>query len=84
MDLFTYHTLMMGHTKLGRHQKVLSLYNEALESSAKVRNILFCRIYLAFIFAVSLILQLIFSLFLQFFRFLCHALLSQAFSTYLK
>ena len=37
MDLFTYHTLMMGHTKLGRHQKVLALYNEALESSAKVR-----------------------------------------------
>ena len=37
MDLFTYHTLMMGHTKLGRHQKVLTLYNEALESSAKVR-----------------------------------------------
>ena len=36
MDLFTYHTLMMGHTKLGRHQKVLTLYNEALESSAKV------------------------------------------------
>ena len=36
MDLFTYHTLMMGHTKLLRHQKVLSLYNEALESSARV------------------------------------------------
>eukprot|EP00596_Hydrurales_sp_CCMP1899_P000718 CAMPEP_0119044370 /NCGR_PEP_ID=MMETSP1177-20130426/30952_1 /TAXON_ID=2985 /ORGANISM="Ochromonas sp, Strain CCMP1899" /LENGTH=540 /DNA_ID=CAMNT_0007014397 /DNA_START=865 /DNA_END=2487 /DNA_ORIENTATION=+ len=36
MDLFTYHTLMMGHTKLGRHQKVLALYNEALESPARL------------------------------------------------
>ena len=36
MDLFTYHTLMMGHTKLGRHQRVLQLYDEAIESSAKL------------------------------------------------
>lgn len=34
MDLFTYHTLMMGNTKLGRYQRVLSLYEEAKESSA--------------------------------------------------
>ena len=36
MDLFTYHTLMMGHTKLGRHQRVLQLYDEAVASSAKL------------------------------------------------
>ena len=36
MDLFTYHTLMMGHTKLGRHQRVLQLYDEAVVSSAKL------------------------------------------------
>jgi pentatricopeptide repeat protein len=36
MDLFTYHTLMMGHTKLGRHHRVLALYEEALSSSAQV------------------------------------------------
>ena len=29
MDLLTYHTLMMGHTKLGGHQRVLQLYEEA-------------------------------------------------------
>ena len=34
MDVFTYHTLMMGNTKLGRHHRVLSLYDEAIESSA--------------------------------------------------
>ena len=28
MDLFTYHTLMMGNTKLGRHHRVLTLYEE--------------------------------------------------------
>jgi pentatricopeptide repeat protein len=33
MDLFTYHTLMMGHTKLGGHQRVLQLYEEAVEST---------------------------------------------------
>ena len=36
MDLFTYHTLMMGNTKLGRYQRVLSLYAEAQDSSAKM------------------------------------------------
>lgn len=36
MDLFTYHTLMMGNTKLGRYQRVLNLYSEAQDSSAKL------------------------------------------------
>lgn len=36
MDLFTYHTLMMGHTKLGRNQRVLALYDEALSSNAQL------------------------------------------------
>ena len=36
MDVFTYHTLMMGNTKLGRHHNVLRLYEEALESSAQL------------------------------------------------
>jgi len=36
MDLHTYHTLMMGNTKLGRHQRVLVLYFEALDSSARL------------------------------------------------
>ena len=36
MDLFTYHTLMMGNTKLGRHQRVIVLYEEALTSRAKL------------------------------------------------
>jgi pentatricopeptide repeat domain-containing protein 1 len=36
MDLFTYHTLMMGNTKLARHQRVLSLYEEALQSNAQL------------------------------------------------
>jgi len=35
MDLLTYHTLMMGHTKLARHQRVLQLYEEARHSPAK-------------------------------------------------
>ena len=34
MDVFTYHTLMMGNTKLGRHYRVLALYDEAIASSA--------------------------------------------------
>lgn len=34
MDVFTYHTLMMGNTKLARHQRVLALYEEALQSNA--------------------------------------------------
>ncbi len=34
MDVFTYHTLMMGNTKLSRHQRVLALYEEALQSNA--------------------------------------------------
>ena len=36
MDLFTYHTLMMGNTKLGRHQRVLVLYDEAQGSGAQL------------------------------------------------
>lgn len=36
MDVYTYHTLMMGNTKLGRHHRVLSLYDEAIESSARL------------------------------------------------
>ena len=36
MDVFTYHTLMMGNTKLGRFYRVLSLYDEAIKSNAKV------------------------------------------------
>lgn len=37
IDLLTYHTLMMGHTKLGRHQRVLQLYEEALSSPVKAQ-----------------------------------------------
>ena len=36
MDVFTYHTLMMGNTKLGRHHDVLRLYEEAIQSSAQL------------------------------------------------
>lgn len=36
MDVFTYHTLMMGNTKLGRYYRVLSLYEEALQSGARL------------------------------------------------
>ena len=36
MDLFTYHTLMMGNTKLKLHRRVLSLYDEAVLSAAKL------------------------------------------------
>lgn len=36
MDLFTFHTLMMGNTKLERHSRVLALYEEAVSSSAQV------------------------------------------------
>ena len=36
MDLFTYHTLMMGNTKLDRHQRVIVLYEEAVASNAKL------------------------------------------------
>eukprot|EP00607_Mallomonas_marina_P005775 CAMPEP_0182437520 /NCGR_PEP_ID=MMETSP1167-20130531/85101_1 /TAXON_ID=2988 /ORGANISM="Mallomonas Sp, Strain CCMP3275" /LENGTH=399 /DNA_ID=CAMNT_0024630465 /DNA_START=774 /DNA_END=1970 /DNA_ORIENTATION=- len=35
-DLFTYHTLMMGHTKLGRNHRVLGLYEEALYSGTQL------------------------------------------------
>ena len=42
---------MMGHTKLGRHQKVLTLYNEALESSAKVSASV-CVSYTVFVFVM--------------------------------
>ena len=36
MDVFTYHTLMMGNTKLGRHYRVLALYDEAMASDASL------------------------------------------------
>ena len=36
MDVFTYHTLMMGNTKLGRHYRVLALYDEAIASNASL------------------------------------------------
>lgn len=36
MDLFTFHTLMMGNTKLGRHIQVLNLYDEALASNTEL------------------------------------------------
>ena len=36
MDVFTYHTLMMGNTKLARHHNVLTLYEEALSSTAQL------------------------------------------------
>jgi hypothetical protein len=38
MDVRTYHTLMMGHTKLLQHLGVLQLYDEALASSIPVRD----------------------------------------------
>lgn len=37
MDLFTYHTLMMGHLRQAHYQPVLLLYKEALDSGVKVR-----------------------------------------------
>jgi hypothetical protein len=36
MDVRTYHTLMMGHTKLLQHLSVLQLYDEALASGIQV------------------------------------------------
>lgn len=33
MDVLTYHTLMMGNTKLGRHHRVLALFDEAADSN---------------------------------------------------
>lgn len=36
MDLFSYHTLMMGHTKLGAYHKVLQLYEQAIDSNASL------------------------------------------------
>ena len=36
MDLFTYHTLMMGHTKMGAYHKVMTLYEEAVESNTRL------------------------------------------------
>lgn len=36
MDLFTYHTLMMGHTKLGAYHKVMLLYEQAIESNTQL------------------------------------------------
>lgn len=33
MDVLTYHTLMMGNTKLGRHHRVLALFDEAVDSN---------------------------------------------------
>ncbi len=38
MDVFTYHTLMMGNTKLGRHHRVLGLYEEALQVSVGMHS----------------------------------------------
>lgn len=40
MDLFTYHTLMMGHLRQAHYQPVLLLYKEALDSGVKVRLLL--------------------------------------------
>ena len=37
MDLFTYHTLMMGWTKGGGYHKVLALYDEAVGSHIQVK-----------------------------------------------
>lgn len=58
MDLFTYHTLMMGHTKLGRYQRVLVLYDEATQSNAKVSiyclNLIHCYNRLAYILLFQL------------------------------
>lgn len=36
MDLFTYHTLMMGNTKIGRYYRVLSLYETAISSNTRL------------------------------------------------
>lgn len=36
MDLFTYHTLMMGHTKLGAYHKVMTLYEQAISSRTQL------------------------------------------------
>jgi pentatricopeptide repeat protein len=36
MDLFTYHTLMMGHTKLGAYYKVMNLYEQAISSHTRL------------------------------------------------
>lgn len=47
MDLFTYHTLMMGHTKLGKFYRVLSLYDEALRSRAQLDGGIFSLAMLA-------------------------------------
>ncbi len=37
MDVRTYHSLMMGHTKLSQHSSVLQLYDEAVASGIQVR-----------------------------------------------
>lgn len=36
MDVLTFHTLMMGHAKLGRHPRVLELYAEAVQTNISV------------------------------------------------
>jgi pentatricopeptide repeat protein len=38
-DMLTFHTLMMGYTKLKNHVKVIELYDEACERNVKVRTI---------------------------------------------
>lgn len=47
IDVFTYHTLMMGNTKLGRFYRVLALYEEALNSSAQLDGGIFSLAMLA-------------------------------------
>jgi hypothetical protein len=36
MDVLTFHTLMMGHTKQLNHSRVLQLYDEALAANIEV------------------------------------------------
>jgi hypothetical protein len=36
MDVLTFHTLMMGHTKRLNHSRVLQLYDEALAANIEV------------------------------------------------
>jgi pentatricopeptide repeat protein len=36
MDMLTFHTLMMGHTKRHNHSRVLQLYDEALAANIEV------------------------------------------------
>jgi hypothetical protein len=36
MDVLTFHTVMMGHTKRLNHSRVLQLYDEALAANIEV------------------------------------------------